>query len=625
MAGFDVKKARQSGYSDEEIKSYLSKYYDVNSAINAGYSLDEIGSSISFDEPSFTPPKQQAQQLRPTVAPASSTETMSTSPYAQQYAKMAREDRGDIAKNIISFGLPFLATGLTGGAAIPAAGGLAATGEALGTKVGDVIAGRRTPDADVIGSSVGAGIGGMVGEGLGRGLVAGLSKIKAPFASGYNPQMDKLAKQYGLTLPASAVTENRAVPLLESLAGKSAFGNKLTQMTLNAERKLTDVADEFIRGIDATPDASTAGIKSAEGLKRYEDTFRGTKNALYDAAKLKKGDVTVNPTETIKVLDEIIGNLRNSANPNTAELKYFTSLKAGLGEGDKLRTQLQKQGFNEATINRVMAQNKMQSGVDGTTVLNTVRNLNRKTNWNSADPISTGYQAELKKIAATLSDEFDNALSTAKPEISEALARANATYKEGISKLNSTYGKKIKRFADAGQYDKISEAVLNKNTSVDDIPRIFEVVGDEGKQALRANLADRMIGEARRNAKGVFTPSAIDKTLKQFGDSRLKAIYTPEEYQALKDVSKLTYAVGAAQRVAEGSQTTFTAKMSGILALAFSNPLLALQFLGSDAAVAKVISSRAGQQLLRGGFPVSDVTRVVVPSATRSLGQSFGR
>jgi len=68
------------------------------------------------------------------------------------------------------------------------------------------------------------------------------------------------------------------------------------------------------------------------------------------------------------------------------------------------------------------------------------------------------------------------------------------------------------------------------------------VVGEDGKKALKANLADRMMGETKRNAKQVFTPSILDKTIKQFGDARLKAIYTPEEYNALKELSKLTSA-----------------------------------------------------------------------------------
>jgi len=533
-------------------------------------------------------------------------------------------EKGAYVKTMIGTGLPFLAGGVTNPAlAIGSAGALGATGEALGTKVSDLITGERTPD--VVQNSLISGLLTASGEGLGRGLVAGMVKGKAPFKSGYQPEMDVLAGKYGIELPASAVTTNRAVPLLESLSGKSAFGNKLTQMTMKAEKQLTDVADEFVRRIDSTPDASIAGIKSAEGMKKYEETFRNTKNELYGLAKIQKGDVKVSPKETVKLLDQIIGDIKNSASPDLKALKEFQRLKSGLAKGDELRTQLAKQGFNEKTIDKIISQQKVESGVDGITVLNTIKDLKRKVNFNSTDPIATGYQAELRKIGATLNDEFDTALGVARPDLAEALAKANSSYKEGIQKLNSTYGKKIERFSKAGQYDKIADAVLNKNTSVDDIPKIFEVVGDEGKQALKANLAERMIGETKRNAKDVFTPSSLDKTLKQFGDARLKAIYTPEEYQSLKELSKLTYALGNAQKISEGSQTTFTAKMSGVIALAFSNPVLALKFLASDAVVARVLSGKTGQQLLRGGFEVSPITKFAVPMTTRTATQSINR
>lgn len=611
-------------------RKYTVKDTQTGKSITFSWDGSDDPTDADFEEvfaearKSFTP-NTQRQPLKPTTAGASTTGTIASSPFAKQYQQQAAGERGDIAKNVISFGLPFLATGLTAGAAIPAAGALAATGEALGTKVGDVIAGRRTPNEEVISSSLGAGIGGLAGEGIGRGLVGLTGKALTGFSRGYDPQIDALAKRYGMTLPASASTTNRAVPLLESISGKSLFGNKLTQMTIDAETKLTKIADDFISKIDATPDASSAGIKIADGMKNYEQTFRATKNSLYDLAKIKKGDVAVKPTSTIKVIDEIIGDINNSANPNMAELSYFQRLRDGLSGGDETEAFVAKT-FPPQVLEAMKKQGKFtaSSGVDGTTVLNTVRNLNRKVNFNSADPISTGYQGELKRIAATLSDEFDTALATSKPEMAEALARANATYKEGIGKLNSTYGKKIKKLSDAGQYDKIADAILNKSTSVDDIPKIFEVVGEDGKNALRSNLAKNILGDAKRNAKQVFTPSIIDKTLKQVGDARLKAIYTPEEYNALKEISKLTYAVGAAQRVAEGSQTTFTAKMSGIIASVFFDPLTSLKLLMGDAAVASAIASKGGQRLLRGGFKLPQYVSPAVSTATRTAGQFFG-
>lgn len=589
--------------------------------------IEEVFSRVrASSQPSIQPISNKPVLQTPTPAIAGSSGTIASSPFGAQYAREARQERGDIAKNAISFGLPFLATGLSAGYAIPASGALSATGEVLGQKVSDLITGQRTPTDELVSQGLTSGAGGLFGEGVGRGLVGLAGKGLSTFAKGFDPSTQALANKYGMTLPASAVTTNRAVPLIESVAGKSVFGNKLTQMTLRAEEALTKEADRFISRMNSTPDGSNVGVKVSEGLKNYRTRFMTTKNQLYDAAMLKKGDVNLIPTETIRVLDDIIGEIKNTANPDLASLKYFQKLKKGLAGGDGAADFVSK-NFPPKVLEMMKAQGKIAdaSGVDGTMVLNTIKQIGRDANFNSTKPVAVGFDAELKRIGATLSGEFDDALGRVRPDLKTALDRANAAYRDGIGKLNSEFGRKIKKFTDAGQYDKIAETVLNKSTSIDDLPKIFEVVGEDGKQALKANLADRMLGSTKRNAKQVFTPSSIDKTIKEYGDARLKAIYTPEEYSALKELSKLTYAVGAAQKVAEGSQTTFTAKIAGLVTLAFTNPVLALQFFASDAAFAAAISSKVGQQFLRSGYKIPQVIQTAVPAASRVAGQSLSQ
>lgn len=43
---FDVLSARKAGYSDDEITTYLSDFFDVNGAIGAGYTLEELGAEV---------------------------------------------------------------------------------------------------------------------------------------------------------------------------------------------------------------------------------------------------------------------------------------------------------------------------------------------------------------------------------------------------------------------------------------------------------------------------------------------------------------------------------------------------------------------------------------------------
>lgn len=69
---FDIKAARAAGYNDDEIKSFLSQYADVDGAMNAGYSLDEIANAIDFSTKPIIPvsPAPQDEPSKPIIAVA---------------------------------------------------------------------------------------------------------------------------------------------------------------------------------------------------------------------------------------------------------------------------------------------------------------------------------------------------------------------------------------------------------------------------------------------------------------------------------------------------------------------------------------------------------------------------
>lgn len=61
---FDIKKARESGYSDDEISNYLllnSPNFDVKGALSSGYSLDEISNELAT--PTLEKPTVQPKSL----------------------------------------------------------------------------------------------------------------------------------------------------------------------------------------------------------------------------------------------------------------------------------------------------------------------------------------------------------------------------------------------------------------------------------------------------------------------------------------------------------------------------------------------------------------------------------
>lgn len=610
--------------------------------------------------------------------------------------------QAEAVQNVVEYGLPILAAPLTGGWSIPAAAGLGGVGSVLGQQAKDLMLGERTPNQELLQRGITSAVLTGAGQGIGVGATKFIGGAKAPFASTFDAPTEELAKKYGIETTASMVNKSRAVPLVEALSGKSLFGDRLRQVVQNAEQKVTNVADNLVNKI-GNADATEAGLAIKNGIQRTEKTFYETKDVLYNAAQLKKGDVKINPQRTIQILDETIARLEDVAGKKPAILSKLKQLRSGLDPNMQMSDQLKKQGFNPETIQKIMQQKsggqipvfknsneaiafgekatpqqveklkqlKVQAetelkpleeqyyslpvgqrprelaqrvqqagskrmfyreaiesykgeGIDGVTALNTIRALKRDINFADKNPITQGYDADLRKVSVTLQDEFDNALGQSKPEIADALKKANSFYKENIQKLNTGYGKKIQQLVDAGQYDKISSAILNRNTSIQDIPKIFEVVGDEAKNNIKANLLQNLIGESKRNANQVFTANMLDKTIKQFGEQKLAAIYTPEELNTLKDIAKLSTSIGYGQRVAEGSQTTFLARLAGLTGMAFIEPITALRLFMGDAAISRFIASPTGQQWLKQGFKMSPITQYAIPSATRVAGQRLG-
>ncbi|MFH1290883.1 MAG: diguanylate cyclase, partial [Nanoarchaeota archaeon] len=80
--------ARQYGYSDDEIKSHLDKFIDVNTALNSGYSLEEIAAFVTkkpTPTPSVKPKFESALPKAPKfeTAEPTSTEVAMPSPTAE--------------------------------------------------------------------------------------------------------------------------------------------------------------------------------------------------------------------------------------------------------------------------------------------------------------------------------------------------------------------------------------------------------------------------------------------------------------------------------------------------------------------------------------------------------------
>lgn len=451
------------------------------------------------------------------------------------------------------------------------------------------------PAAANIGERIGTGEdkATALGEGTGLVLSAGLpsaiqkggslalrgaNKLRAPFAGEIDPAVSAATARTGagIDLPAGAVSTSKPVATMEAIAMKGFGGDATAGRYVNAANELTSRANHLVARASKLATESERGVAIAKGFKSYRDAWIRTKNSLYNSAAIPP-DLPAVPQSSVALLDEILANKAGAARitGGATDLSYFQKLREGLGAGP----------------------------VSAADLRSVIQDLNGKIGGAHADAWSAANKQLLKKVAATLDDDFTTALKNGAPDVYAKLERANSVYADGLAKINSTFGKTINRLAKAGKYDDIARAVANANMSVDDIPRIMKVVGPEGTQAVRASVMADLVAKATKNGK--LTPQGLRMALERFERSSpgaLDALLEPGQAATLRDLSTLSQSLEKGLKVAEGSQTAFLGRMGVLAGTMVTKPIAGLKLLLGDIGFNKFISSEAGQKWMKGGY-----------------------
>ncbi len=525
--------------------------------------------------------------------------------------------------NLAEIGLPLMGMGV---ASIPlrilAAGALQGTGTMVKRGLTDITGQTKSDIPEMFregAKSAALGTAAMAVPEVGIGLI---NKARAPFAKMVDANIVKLGEKYDVPLTASAVSKSRAVPLLESISGKGLFSNRIEQVIEQGGTRLNQVADKVTASFGKSTVPTEVGSAIEEGFRNTETTFRKVKSDLYNAINLKKANIPVNPVNTVKLLDETIEELSGIVGQKPQILRRLIKLRDGLGDPSGMVQKLKAQGFDDATIQKVMGQNP-QNALTADKISSTIKDLNSQINFKNPDPIVKGYEGTLKRVTTTLNDELDTAIKTARPDVAQAIEKANNYYAQNVSKLNSEFGRKINKYIDDGKASEIAPVILNKTTPTEYIPQVFELVGQEGSKSLRASIFDKIISDAR-GGSGYLTQFGLERQMKNYGAEKLQTIFGKDITQKLLDISKLSQAWNKAQQVSQGSQTAFTGRILGEIGIMAANPLLAVKMILGDASFSKFIASPVGQKWMTTGFktipqsvsaPIAQTTRVVVKKA----------
>jgi hypothetical protein len=466
------------------------------------------------------------------------------------------------------------------------------------------------PAAAAIGERIGEGdVAGGVGAGTGliasmfapravSGTVKVANKIRAPFAGTMDAGVAAAAAREGVAMPASALSTSKVVPALEAISAKGFGGGETVARAVGATSELTARAEHLAGRASKLATESQRGVAIAEGFDAFRGAWMRTKNALYKSAAIPEG-LVADTSKSAALVDEILKQKQGAANVSggAQDLSFFESLRDGLSSG------------------KVAAKDLRAA----------VQELNAKIGGAHADAWSAANKQLLKKVAATMGDDFEAALKSGAPDVAAKLEAANLHYRTGLEKVNSAFGKAINRLAKAGEYDKIGRAVANSKMSVENIPKIMEVAGPDGASAIQASVLSEIVARSK-NASGQLTPQGLARAVagwEKASPGALDVILTPEQAGKLRDLATLSTAMEKGANVTQGSQTAYLGRLMGHGSLAMVSPVMALKTFLGDLAFNKFIGSQHGQKWLTVGYKPWSVGAIdTAPARLGALGAS---
>jgi hypothetical protein len=406
----------------------------------------------------------------------------------------------------------------------------------------------------------------------------------APLAKSLDVEAVNAAKVAGVDLPATALSKSGAVGATEGFAAKGFGGQKILDRVEKANQQLIDFSEHVVQQAGRAEDLDVAGIRISQGYDKTRQAWFALKDDLYSKVDLR--GVRVAPRRSAAFTGEIAQQKRAAQSvigKGVKDERFFSQLEKSLSSAE----------------------------VDGPAMKSAIRELNERIKGGKfTDPIVTGNKAKLEKIAVLMSQEFDDALRVQRPEMAQALDTANSAYQAGVDTFQSWYADKIHEFTEAKQYSKIVPALFSKSTAIEDVPRIFALVGAENVGDLRATIMDDLFRRSRTdNGIGALTPRGVSGNVKKLGGyEKLAVMLDPEQLVQVRTIDALAQRMGRLGKLTEGSKTAFMGRIGALILGTGINPVLGFKMFLGDFLANKFIASAAGQKLLTSGFDVSGFT-----------------
>lgn len=431
---------------------------------------------------------------------------------------------------------------------------------------------------------------GRVQEGLGRatgmtlpfipgtGLTgASRTRLAAPLKKELSRDVLTAAERQGADLPASALTEAPLPAMAETIGIKGIWGGRLRTHARQAFQRMDDIAEE-IRASVRTMDPVQAGPLVADKIGRYRAEFQRLKDEAYSAAQIPARGHKIVPERTLAVLDDTIS--RKTA-ARATDIASWKRLRAQIARGKKgAVAPIELSDFREV-----------------------IKDWNARFGFKSGDPVLTGNTAAVARLKATASEEFEALLGSRLPEVHQEFAKAQQLYSKGLAGMKSAIGPIWARFEQ--KPDLLVSHLLNPKTSLADLPRLQEILGAEGMEAVQGVVLGDILAKARSVQTGQLMTGSIAAQMKKWGE-RLPNLLTPAQYEKLRDLGVLARSMKKAEKYVKGSQTMPLSALSARLGLGVLvwgyNPAMVFALIGGEAVLTRMLSSPYMRKWLTSGL-----------------------
>ncbi len=419
------------------------------------------------------------------------------------------------------------------------------------------------------------------------------------------------AKEIGVTLPVSAKTQSKFVKQTEAVLQNSLFGQSISNTVKKAFDDVAAKQEEITKRFAKEQDFVKLGQSLEKGLEDFTDTFMDTKTKLYSEVPSSINKVSVTPTETAKLLENIVWSKKKILGDEKAVSFYSSMLKDIKDKAPKAA------GISVDPQTKLISFDAGSKGAPTTyrEIKETLKLVGDKIK-NFADPIVGQEKGNLRRLYAALATDLEESLRASSPEMYTVLKKADTYYEQGTELINSQIGRAIRGKNPEDVFKMISKPGNETNISL-----LKQVVGEDSYREFQQGVLQKVFNKSV-GADGVISSRKLENTLSQYGEESLKKFLTREQVDVLNSLRKELAKVDLVSKTlksgtapASGSQTAFLANVTGTMAAAFTNPLLAAQYVLGNFAVAKGFESKAFEDFLMKGANVSGAANLGVSGA----------